>query len=57
MENKSYESITFEVENGLVEPKCFLDSYSIVEIFNSIFVRKKKNTYLNSFCLSEKKVL
>jgi len=48
MENKSYESITFEVENGLVEPKCFLYSMSIDEIFNSIFIRKKKNSYLGS---------
>ena len=56
MENKSYESITFEVENGLVEPKHFLDSNSIVEIFNSIFVRKKKNTHLDSYRLSKKQV-
>ena len=42
MENKSYESITFEVENGLDEPKHFLYSMSIDEIFNSIFIRKKR---------------
>ena len=45
MENKSYESITFKVENGLVEPKHYLYSRSKDEILNSIFTRKKKNSH------------
>ena len=39
MENKSYESITFEVESGLDKPKIFFFFQSIDEILNSIFKR------------------
>ena len=43
MENKSYESITFEVESGLDKPKIFFFFQSIDEILNSIFKRAKIN--------------
>ena len=43
MENKSYESITFEVESGLDKPKKFLYPQSIDEILNYIFIRAKNN--------------
>ena len=49
MESKSYESITFEVENGLSKPKHFLYSMNQDEILNSIFTRKKKNSYLDEY--------
>ena len=44
MESKSYESITFEVENGLSKPECLLHSKNQDEILNSLFTRKKKDS-------------
>ena len=49
MENKSYESINFEVQKGLSKPKEFLYSKNQDKIFNSIFIRKKKNSYLDEY--------
>ena len=56
MENKSYESITFEVENGLVEPKHYLYFRNKDEILNSIFTRKKKNSHLGRYKVSARQV-
>ena len=56
MGNKSYESITFKVENGLVEPKHYLYFRNKDEILNSIFTRKKKNSHLDSHWASERQV-
>ena len=56
MESKSYESITFEVENGLSKPQHFLGSISRDEILKSIFTRKKKNSNLDELEMSKEEV-
>ena len=56
MGNKSYESITFKVENGLDEPKHYLYSRNKDEILNSIFTRKKKNSHLDRYRASPRQV-
>jgi len=57
MESKSYESITFEVENGLTKPNRFLYSRNQKEILNSIFTRKKKNSNIDQYRIrSEREV-
>ena len=56
MGNKSYESITFKVENGLVEPKHYLYSRNKDEILNSIFTRIKKDSSLDRYRVRASKV-
>ena len=56
MGNKSYESITFKVENGLDEPKHYLYFRNKDEILNSIFTRKKKNSHLDRYRASPRQV-
>ena len=57
MENKSYESITFEVESGLNKPNGFLYSKSIDKTLDSIFKRAKRDCeHFNEFEMSYEQV-